>query len=119
MLSVLKLTYIRKYIKWQLWIFLQVLTFTVEVETHTPGSKTPATDFEEIPEIGAFPTVGAENVAIDVVTYNNAYNRKLLGTKSVPDITLTVNYLPDNKIHQKLLELEENQQRAQFRITLL
>ncbi|EAX5221099.1 hypothetical protein FD489_12950 [Salmonella enterica] len=90
---------------------------TVEVGTHTPGSKTPTTDFEEIPEIGAFPTVGAENVVIDVVTYNNAYNRKLLGTKSVPDITLTVNYLPDNKIHQKLLELEENQQRAQFRIT--
>ncbi len=27
---------------------------TVEVGTHTPGSKTPATDFEEIPEIGAF-----------------------------------------------------------------
>lgn len=89
----------------------------VEVGTHTPGSKIEATDFKVIPEIGAFPTVGAENVVIDVVTYNNAYNRKLLGTKSVPDITLTVNYLPDNEVHQKLLELEEKQQRAQFRVT--
>ncbi|CAH6081978.1 TPA: hypothetical protein OT044_000452 [Citrobacter koseri] len=89
----------------------------VEVGTHTPGSTTPATDFVVIPEIAAFPTVGAENVVIDVVTYNNAYNRKLLGTKSVPDITLSVNYQPDNAVHQKLLQLEESQTRAQFKIT--
>lgn len=87
----------------------------VEVGTHTPG--TEATDFKEIPEIGSFPVVGTENTVIDVVTFNNAYNRKLLGTKSVPDISLTVNYLPDNEVHQKLLELEEKQKRAQFRIT--
>ena len=89
----------------------------VEVGTWTAGSKVEATDFEVIPELGSFPTVGAENVVIDVVTYNDAYNRKLLGTKSIPDITLTLNYLPDNAVHQKLLELESTQQRAQFKIT--
>ncbi|MDA8518965.1 phage tail tube protein [Citrobacter sp. Igbk 16] len=90
---------------------------SVEVGTHTAGSNTPATDFKEIPEIGSFPTIGAENVVIDVVEYNNKYNRKLIGSKSVPDITLTVHYLPDNEIHQLLLSLEDEQKRAQFKIT--
>lgn len=89
----------------------------VEIGTWTAGSKTPATDFEVIPELASFPTVGAENVVIDVVTYNDPYNRKLMGTKSVPSITLTVNYIPDNAVHQKMLELEANQQRAQYKIT--
>ncbi|HHT3956216.1 TPA: hypothetical protein ACTYGH_005135 [Citrobacter freundii] len=90
---------------------------TVEVGTHTAGSKTVATDFKEIPELGSFPTIGAENVVIDVVEYNDKYNRKLIGSKSVPDITLTVHYLPDNEVHIDLLNAEENQLRKQFRIT--
>ncbi|EEC8320237.1 TPA: hypothetical protein L7317_004629 [Escherichia coli] len=98
-------------------IFLHGSDVTVEVGTYTAGSTTPATDFEIIPELGAFPTMGAESVVIDVVTFNSAYNRKLLGTKSVPDIPLTVNYLPDNAVHTKLLALAEDQKRAQFKIT--
>ncbi|MDV0678314.1 phage tail tube protein [Citrobacter freundii] len=90
---------------------------SVEIGTHTPGSKTPATDFEDIPEVASFPTIGAESVVVDVVTYNDSYNRKLLGTKSIPQITLTVNYLADNPIHQKILALSESQQRAQFKVT--
>ncbi|CAD6002704.1 hypothetical protein ACVGDG_000789 [Escherichia coli] len=39
------------------------------------------------------------------------------GTKSVEDIPLTVNYLPDNITHIKLLQLAEDQKRAQFKIT--
>lgn len=90
---------------------------TVEVGTHTAGSTEVATDFKQIPELGSFPTIGAENVVIDVVEYNNKYNRKLIGSKSVPDITLTLHYLPDNAVHQDLLVAEENQLRKQFRIT--
>lgn len=90
---------------------------SVEVGTHTPGSKVPATDFKEVPEIGSFPTVGAENTVIDVVEFNNKFNRKLIGSKSIPDVTLTVHYLPDNEVHQLLLQLEEDQKRAQFKIT--
>lgn len=90
---------------------------SVEVGTHTAGSNTPATDFKEVPEIGSFPTIGAENTVIDVVEFNNKYNRKLIGSKSVPDITLTVHYLPDNEVHALLLQLEDEQKRAQFKIT--
>ncbi|EJK2770901.1 hypothetical protein NK723_004404 [Escherichia coli] len=90
---------------------------TVEVGTYTAGSTTPATDFEIIPELGAFPTMGASSVVVDVVTFNSAYNRKLLGTKSTVDIPLTVNYLLDNPTHNKLLQLAEDQKRAQYKIT--
>ena len=90
---------------------------TVEVGTYTAGSTTPATDFEIIPELGAFPTMGASSVVVDVVTFNSAYNRKLLGTKSVEAIPLTVSYLPDNLTHIKLLQLAEDQKRAQYKIT--
>ncbi|HCN8288286.1 TPA: hypothetical protein N6453_004601 [Escherichia coli] len=90
---------------------------TVEVGTYTAGSTTPATDFEIIPELGAFPTMGAESIVVDVVTFNSVYNRKILGTKSVGDIPLTVNYLLDNLTHIKLLQLAEDQKRAQYKIT--
>ncbi|HHC4894359.1 TPA: hypothetical protein ACN6Y1_003026 [Escherichia albertii] len=54
---------------------------TVEVGTYTAGSTTPATDFEIIPELGAFPTMGASSVVVDVVTFNSVFNRKLLRHK--------------------------------------
>lgn len=98
-------------------IYLHGANVTVEVGTYTAGSTTPATDFEIIPELGTFPTMGAESVVVDVVTFNSVYNRKILGTKSVGDIPLTVNYLLDNLTHIKLLQLAEDQKRAQYKIT--
>ncbi|EPO7715175.1 phage tail tube protein [Klebsiella aerogenes] len=54
---------------------------------------------------------------MDVKTFNSAYNRTLLGTKKVPDIEVTVNWLPDNTVHLKLKQLADDQKRAQFRVT--
>lgn len=51
-----------------------------------------------------------------MVTFNSAYNRKLLGTKSIPDIELTVNYLPDNTVHKLLETLADEQKRCQVKI---
>lgn len=89
----------------------------VELGTYTAGSSTAAADFQEIPEVATFATSGFESTVIDVVTYNSAYNRKLLGTKSIPDIELTVNYLADNTVHQKLERLADDQVRTQVKIT--
>ncbi len=77
---------------------------------------TVATDFVEVPEIGTFTTSGFESTVIDVVTFNSAYNRKLLGTKSIPDIELQVNWLPDNEVHQKMEKLADDQKRCQVKI---
>ena len=77
---------------------------------------TVATDFQVVPEVGVFTTSGFESTVIDVVTFNSAYNRKLLGTKSIPDIELTVNYLPDNTVHKLLETLADEQKRCQVKI---
>lgn len=88
----------------------------LKVEVGTAGTVL-ATDFVEVPEVGTFTTSGFESTVIDVVTFNSAYNRKLLGTKSIPDIELTVNYLADNAVHQKLEQLADEQKRCQIRLS--
>ncbi|WP_213712556.1 phage tail tube protein [Cedecea lapagei] len=87
----------------------------VRVHVGTSG-KVLATDFKEVPEVAVFPTSGFERVVIDVVTYNNAYNRKLVGTKSVPDIDLTVNWLADDEVHQLLEKMSDLGKRVQVKI---
>ena len=89
----------------------------VELGSHTAGSTTPATDFEAVPEVNTFTTSGFESVVISVKTFNNAYDRKLLGTKSIPDISLAVNYLADNAVHQKLEQLADDQKRCQIKLS--
>jgi len=88
----------------------------LKVEVGTAGTVL-ATDFKEVPEVGTFTTSGFESTVIDVVTFNSAYNRKLLGTKSIPDIELQVNYLPDDEVHQLLEQLADEQKRCQVRIS--
>lgn len=86
------------------------------VSVGTSAGSAVATDFKSIPEVASFATSGFESVVIDVVTFNSAYNRKLLGTKSIPDIELTVNYLPDDAVHQQLETLADSQRRCQVKI---
>jgi hypothetical protein len=89
----------------------------LKVEVGTSAGTTLATDFKEVPEVASFTTSGFESVVIDVVTFNSAYNRKLLGTKSIPDIELQVNYLADNEVHQQLETLADEQKRCQIRLS--
>ncbi|EDT6685364.1 hypothetical protein UJ50_004443 [Salmonella enterica subsp. enterica] len=88
----------------------------ITVSIGTSAGKVLATDFQVVPEVSSFATSGFESVVIDVVTFNSAYNRKLLGTKSIPDIDLQVNYLPDNAVHQKLETLADEQKRCQVKL---
>lgn len=88
----------------------------IKVEIGTAGTTESAT-WTEVPEVAAFPTSGGTSTVIDVVTFNSVYNRKLLGTKSVGDITLTVNYLPDDPVHTQLSTASEDQTRVQLKLT--
>ncbi|WP_194761646.1 phage tail tube protein [Pantoea ananatis] len=77
---------------------------------------TESTTFTEIPELASFTTSGGTSTVIDVVTFNSPYNRKLLGTKSVADISITVNYIADNSVHQQLVAANEAQSRIQLKL---
>ncbi|HBB8555077.1 TPA: hypothetical protein J4Z50_001679 [Escherichia coli] len=88
----------------------------ITVEVGSSGS-TVATDFAEVPEVNTFTTSGFESTVISVKTFNSAYDRKLLGTKSIPDISLAVNYLADNTVHQKLEQLADDQKRCQIKLS--
>lgn len=95
---------------------LSVEVGSYEIDSVTGKVKIP-TDFKEVPHIASFPQVGFESTIIDVVVYNSAYNEKLLGTKSVPAITMNINYIPSDPIHQKLLALADSQKRAVFKVS--
>lgn len=81
----------------------------------TAGSTESAT-FTEVPQLASFTTSGGSSAVIDVVVFNSVYNDKLLGTKSVGDISLTVNYLADDAVHQQLVSANENQTAIQLKL---
>lgn len=81
-----------------------------------PNSATTATTWTEIPELASFAVGSMESTVIDVVTYNQLFNRKLLGTQSIPNIDLEVNLLPDDETHQKLQQHMKDQTRCQVKI---
>jgi len=79
---------------------------------------TVATDFKEIPELSSFVAGSTESTVISVVTYNQSFNRTLLGTQSIPNIDLSVNLLPDNEVHQLLQQHAKDQTRVQVKIEI-
>ncbi|HFF8996828.1 hypothetical protein HHJ34_15905 [Escherichia coli] len=72
--------------------------------------------YQEIPECAAFPETGVERSTIDVPNFNGPYNRKLVGRMSVPDIELSINYMPGNEVHEKLIKATEDGKRVQLKI---
>lgn len=80
------------------------------------AGKTESATWTEVPEIATFATSGGTSTVIDVVTFNQIYNRKLLGSKAVPDISINVNWVPDNETHIKLIDVSDKQTRIQVKI---
>ncbi|WP_407820396.1 hypothetical protein, partial [Escherichia coli] len=70
----------------------------------------------EIPECAAFPETGVERSTVDVPNFGGPYNRKLVGRMSVPDIELSINYMPGNEVHEKLIKATEDGKRVQIKI---
>jgi len=77
---------------------------------------TASTTFTKIPEVATFVQSGGSSEVINVTTYGKLYQRKLIGTKSVPDLTCSVNWIPDNAIHQQLIDASDEQTRIQIKI---
>lgn len=77
-----------------------------------------ATTFAEISEIGAFVAGSVTSNVIDVVEYNQLYNRKLLGSQSIENIDLKVYYKADDVQHKKLVDLVKSQTRCQIKIEI-
>lgn len=71
--------------------------------------------FLEVPETGAFPSTGIEREVITAPNFTHKYSRKLVGRGSVPDIDLTVNYIPGS-IHDSLYKMAEDGTRGQFKV---
>jgi len=78
---------------------------------------TQATTFTNIPEIAAFPSTGSTATVIEVVSFNTSYNRKLVGSKTNADVTLQLNWMPDNTVHQQLVTAFENGTRIQLKFS--
>ncbi|EMN5860202.1 hypothetical protein RJ495_005097 [Pluralibacter gergoviae] len=77
-----------------------------------------ATTFAEISEIGAFVAGSVTSNVIDVVEYNQLYNRKLLGSQAIENIDLKVYYKADDVQHKKLVDLVKSQTRCQIKIEI-
>lgn len=87
----------------------------LSVSIGTAGS-TESTTWTEVPEISSFATSGGTSTVIEVVTFNQLYNRKLLGSKAVPDISISVFWIPDNTVHQQLMTASDTQKRIQVKL---
>lgn len=59
--------------------------------------------YEEIKECAGFPETGVERSTIEVKSFSSQYNRKLVGKMNVSDLTLSVNYIPSDPVHAKLM----------------
>ncbi|EDA3265524.1 hypothetical protein A4L30_10740 [Salmonella enterica subsp. enterica serovar Bovismorbificans] len=71
--------------------------------------------YVELPEVSAFPETGVERSVIEVASFSNSYNRKLVGRMSVPSIELSVNYMVGSS-HDKLVKAAEEGKRVQIKI---
>ncbi|EPF6564087.1 MULTISPECIES: phage tail tube protein [Serratia] len=89
----------------------------LKVEFSTTSGSTASTDYKVIPEIASFVTSGFESTVIEVKSFNDSYSRKLLGSKSVGDIDIEVNWIPDDVTHMAMETAADSQKRCQVRIT--
>lgn len=88
----------------------------LKVEVGSAGSSL-ATDFIVVDNVATFTTSGYESTVVTVKTFNSKFDRKLIGTANVPDISLEVNYVPDSVAHVKLEDLADTGKRCQVRIS--
>ncbi|MNB71956.1 hypothetical protein D3C75_185340 [compost metagenome] len=73
--------------------------------------------FIDIPEISAFPEISSTRNSIKVPSFSSADDRTLIGRRSHGDTTLSVNYIPGNVIHERLITTADGTSRIQLRVT--
>lgn len=89
----------------------------VEIE-EAPAGGGQATTYTVIEEVAAFPSAaGAESTIISVNTFGKQYAQKLLGSRSVPDLTLSVNWKPGAVGQEMLVTSAQKQTLMQVKVT--
>ncbi|HDR2793854.1 TPA: hypothetical protein QCJ95_002228 [Enterobacter asburiae] len=89
----------------------------VEIGTPVSGGTGVATDFQVIPSIAAFTTSGFESTVITVKSFDNEYDRKILGGKNIPDISLQVNYISESPAHILMDTMADEQKKVQIKLS--
>lgn len=89
----------------------------VEIGTPISGGTGVATDFQVVPSIAAFTTSGFESTVITVKSYDNEYDRKILGGKNIPDITLQVNYIAGSTVHVLMDTMADEHKKVQVKLS--
>lgn len=82
----------------------------------TDNTSIQGVDFALVDQVSVYPETGGSRNVIEVVNYSNPETAKLVGKKSVPDITLQLNYIIGDPQHEALKALFESGERAQFKI---
>lgn len=78
---------------------------------------TPTEAFTTIPEVKSFSGPGGSASVIDVTDLQSAAKEKRMGLQDEGQLTLSINYIPDNAVHQGLRTDRANQTKRNFRMT--
>lgn len=88
--------------------------FKLFYNTDTGNQLPDAYQNTQIESLAAMPNVTFNNDTSTIEVYDNSFSTKLLGSKSVNDIEIVVNYIPDNQTHEFLDNAVETQQEFQL-----
>ncbi|HIE5387131.1 TPA: hypothetical protein ACXNPR_000429 [Enterobacter cancerogenus] len=90
----------------------------VKVEIALTPASGVATTFTVVEKVAAFPAVaGAETNMATVNSFGELYAEKIPGSKNVPDISLTVNWIPGATGQELLNTYADNLTKVQLRVT--
>lgn len=76
------------------------------------------TSFQTVNNVTDFSGPGGQASVIDVSNLASTRREKLMGLPDEGQFTLTLNFDPDDSVHQLLRTLRNNRTRAEFKITL-
>ncbi|WPO93724.1 hypothetical protein SFA32_12165 [Buttiauxella sp. HR94] len=77
-----------------------------------------ATSFTTVEHVSAFPAAaGAESTVVSVNVFGEQYSKKLVGSRNVPDLNLSVLWRPGAVGQEKLASAASSQQLVQVKVT--
>lgn len=76
------------------------------------------TEFQTVANVTDFSGPGGQASVIDVSNLASTRREKMMGLADEGQFSMTLNWDPDNTVHQLLRTLRNNRTRAEFKITL-
>ncbi|HDR2892883.1 TPA: hypothetical protein I4G69_003782, partial [Enterobacter asburiae] len=96
--------------------FLTNLT-SVYITTDTLNTDPKSKQFKEVSQLSEFPSFGSSTDTVAVETYNSTFQSKTTGNSSYTDMTITVNWNPEE--HAYLDSIVEQQEEIQVKVEML